>query len=622
MCSAVFFQMTGCGNGGGSAVSVSSTPSTVSGTPASIIAYAGNGAVTIDWSPVSGATSYRIYRALSSPVTKATGTLIASGLVTTSFLDTTVTNSVEYYYVMTSVAGPTESVESSEVSAVPGSTGGIQGTIRYEDKEYGPSGFTGVKLWKTVRYAAVDLVDNSTKAVLLTTLTDSLGNYYFATTPSTTQVYVRVKSSATPTASGTILVKNHYYASNPVYGVPSDPFPLSGSASVNISVPVSNTADGAFNILDVLTAGYEFIKYHDGLYPASGLIAYWYPGSTDGTYFSPGDGIHVFSQTYGDTDEFDDDVLWHEFGHFMAATYSLDESPGGAHYLSDNDHDLRFSWSEGWGDFVPGAIKTWLSAYDPSRLSTPAGQSDTLYVDTSGNGFRLVLDFGSAAAVPQYFYASGEVAVAHVLLQLRSGFSMQFVWDIFKSFSTTPPATPANLELFWDRWIASYPTTSAVSQALFEERQILYKPDGFEPDNDIASAATITVGIPQLNHTFYSDGDADFIKFMPLPNAAYSIRTSSLRNGADTYLELYSAGSATRTNDNTNNATYVATAPFNCTVAPPVCHENGNDILGSLISFTSPSIITGPYIIKAYSSPAKPASAGRYGTYNLIVTSP
>lgn len=621
----------GCsGGGGGMTYTVTSNTPSV-GTPSSIIAYAGNSTVTIDWSPASGANSYRIYRSQSSPVTKATGSLIKSGIVTTSFLDTNVTNGTKYFYVMTSVAGPTESSESSEVSAIPGSTGSLQGIIRYEDREYGDRGgglygFTGNKTWKTVRYAAIDLVNNTTKTVLFTTLTDSMGKYSFTTTPGTTQVYVRVKSSATPTTSGTIMVEN---LSSQFYGVPSDPLPLSGSASVNISIPVSNTADGAFNVLDVLTTGYEFVKAHDGQYPIAALTAFWAPGNPNGTYFctggcpAGGDGIYVFSQTGGDTDEFDDDVLWHEFGHFMAATYSLDQSEGGAHYLSDNDHDLRFSWSEGWGNFTPGAIKSWLAVNDPSRLSTPSGQSNTLYVDTSGSsGFGF--DFGTAPASTNYYYASGEVAVANVLLMIRSGFSMQDIWDVFKSFKTSP-ASPVNLELFWDRWIASKPTTSGSAnvQNAFENRQILYRLDSYEPDNALASATTITVGVEQVNRTFYTDGDLDNAQFTPAPNAWYSIRTSSLRNGADTYLEVYDDKAALfKENDNGNNITYVTPPPFNCSGLPSVCHENGNDILASLITFQAPPSITGPYTIRVKSSSSSPASAGRYGTYNLLVTSP
>lgn len=604
-----------CGGGGGATYSITRNTTSPIGAPSSIIAYSGNGSITITWSVVSGVNSYRIYRSLSSPVTIVTGSLIASGLVTTSFLDTNVTNSTPYYYVMTSIMGATESAESAQVSAIPGSTGSIQGTIRYEDKEYDQDGFTGNTSWKSVRYAAIDLVSNATKSVLDSKQTDSMGNYSFATTPSTTQVYIRVNSMAAP-SSGIIRVKD---LDNFMYAVPSDPLPLSGSAFVNISIPVTNMG-GAFNILDVMTTGYEFFKSNESVYPAVDLASFWAPGNGSGTYYcmgggcSKGDGIYVLSQTGGDTDEFDDDVLWHEFGHFLASIYSVDQSQGGYHSLSDIDHDLRFSWSEGWGDFLPGAVKTWLAANDPARLSSSAGLSKTLYVDTPSFAF----DFGSASMPAQYSYASGEVAVAKVLHRLRSAFSMQDVWDIFMSFpAAVLPTKPANLELFWDQWLLTKSTSTGgiTVQSIFEERQILYRDDAYEQDDSLVTAATITVGMLQSNRTLFLDGDSDYVRFTPQALTNYKIQTSSLRNGTDTYLELYNnLGALMSQNDNDN-------PPYTCNINLEICHENGSDVLSSTITFGTSAITpTGPYTIRVVSSPLKPASAGRYGTYNLLVT--
>jgi len=111
-----------CGGGGSSSTTIiRSTP--VLGAPSSLIAVAGNNSVTLDWSAVSGAGFYRVYRSGSAPVTKATGSLIATDLLATALTDTTAANGTTYYYVMTSVTNSVESAESMEVSATPGTTG-------------------------------------------------------------------------------------------------------------------------------------------------------------------------------------------------------------------------------------------------------------------------------------------------------------------------------------------------------------------------------------------------------------------------------------------------------------------------------------------------------------------
>jgi hypothetical protein len=329
--------------------------------------------VTVSWSAVTGATSYNVYSALSASVSKATGT--KHTVSATTFIDTGLTNGLRYYYVMTSVRSGIESSDSSAVSAVPGTTGSITGKITYEDKELNASGFTSNRIIKAVRYADVDVVNAIDSSIVYTTWTDSLGMYSILTSTGTTSVYIRVNSEALPTGGTQPITVMNHSQSNARYGVPSSNISLAGSANINITIPATNIAAGAFNIMDIMTTGYDFIKYLSGSYPVVPL--------------------DVLSQAGGDTDEYDDDVLWHEFGHFVASTYSLDDSPGGIHYLGDNEQDLRLSWSEGWGDFFPGAIKTWLFTSGQSGLiSSASGVSLTTYVDTSASG-GFSFDFGN-----------------------------------------------------------------------------------------------------------------------------------------------------------------------------------------------------------------------------------
>ncbi|MCZ6689075.1 MAG: delta-60 repeat domain-containing protein [Planctomycetota bacterium] len=85
--------------------------------PQGVTATAGLTDVTIMWNPVSGADSYNLYWSTTAGVTKANGTLIAG--VVSPFMHTGLMSGTTHYYVLTTLRGTTEGVESIEVSATP-----------------------------------------------------------------------------------------------------------------------------------------------------------------------------------------------------------------------------------------------------------------------------------------------------------------------------------------------------------------------------------------------------------------------------------------------------------------------------------------------------------------------
>jgi len=91
------------------------------------------------------------------------------------------------------------------------------------------------------------------------------------------------------------------------------------------------------------------------------------------------DGIYIlgdFSQN--DTDEFDQQVIAHEAGHYFEDQFSRSDSIGGEHAI-DGKLDLRVAFGEGWGD-----------AFGAMALNDP------VYRDSSGanadSGFNLESD--------------------------------------------------------------------------------------------------------------------------------------------------------------------------------------------------------------------------------------
>jgi|GEM_PF-2419101 len=91
--------------------------------PTGVVATAGDGQATISWDTVSGATSYNLYMASVSGMTKSNYGFLADGMkhesVTSPFTHIGLTNGKTYYFVVTAVNANGESSESSEVSATP-----------------------------------------------------------------------------------------------------------------------------------------------------------------------------------------------------------------------------------------------------------------------------------------------------------------------------------------------------------------------------------------------------------------------------------------------------------------------------------------------------------------------
>ena len=84
--------------------------------PSNLKATVGNTKVYLSWDASPGANGYKVMRSTTSGGPYDT---IQSGLTTTGYLDTGVTNGTTYYYVVTAVNDGGESPKSSEVAATP-----------------------------------------------------------------------------------------------------------------------------------------------------------------------------------------------------------------------------------------------------------------------------------------------------------------------------------------------------------------------------------------------------------------------------------------------------------------------------------------------------------------------
>ncbi len=252
----------------------------------------------------------------------------------------------------------------------------LRGTVRYQNRPEDPR--TGPPVLTPVRGARVEILRiNCGEEVIAAVETADDGTYQAsADTPSGSTLRVSVLSQRVASGS-TVTVRN-----NPterlVYSLESADISLNTDAVQAQTIDLDILMDcqvqlaGAFNLLDEAVRDFEAIA---GILPPSAppLTILWELGDPDGTFFSvsgsdlTGDGLggDPFIQIRGgaflagcfNTDPFDDSLIAHEFGHYIAFSYSRDDSPGGPHGVAEL-LDPRLAWSEGWADFFSGMARS------------------------------------------------------------------------------------------------------------------------------------------------------------------------------------------------------------------------------------------------------------------------
>jgi len=121
------------------------------------------------------------------------------------------------------------------------------------------------------------------------------------------------------------------------------------------------------------------------------------------------DGIYIlgdFAGGNGDTDEFDQSVIAHEFGHYIEDRFGRSDSIGGEHG-NDLPLDLRVAFGEGWGNAFSG-MALGNSIYRDSQMGV---QSDF--------GFDLEADADASDGATEGWFS--EFSVGEIL------------WDLFDS---------------------------------------------------------------------------------------------------------------------------------------------------------------------------------------------
>lgn len=274
---------------------------------------------------------------------------------------------------------------------------------------------------KPIRYAEVRVLDGSGNLVQCGQ-TDASGGISVAIPRTTTSYTLQVLSRA----------DNTYYKAS-ILNNPTDMTPYktsvsftgNGTASQSVTLPAASYTGtlegGAFNILDQIYIANEYLRNNTGCGNVGALPCttftvapkvqiFWKPGLSPGAYYNqPTASISFFlpeaSSSYGmasgiyimggkegsicvDTDHFDNSVLIHEYGHFLEKSYAKSDSPGGSHN-GNAIIDPRLAWSEGWANFLQGAVRAesrYVDTHGNSDCSSGTGISINLNLETITSG--------------------------------------------------------------------------------------------------------------------------------------------------------------------------------------------------------------------------------------------
>lgn len=283
-----------------------------------------------------------------------------------------------------------------------GGTGGgdpgppsVQGILRYEKTGHLPAGGLdfGEVTTHPIRGARVAVVDAASGAELGTAVSGDDGAYSISlSAPAKVKVWVYSE-----TVEPAITVEDNT-AGDAVYVLESAEADVAGPTTVDVLARTGwdgkgytqPRSAGPFAVLDAAYAAARRFFTEVSPSPAfPALRVNWSVNNTpeDGDVSAgqigishwDGEEVYVLGRDGADTDEFDDHVIVHEWGHYFETAMSRGDSFGGSHYYGDV-LDPRLALSEGWGNALSAMI------LDP----------DTVYADSYGeahsDGFAYDLE--------------------------------------------------------------------------------------------------------------------------------------------------------------------------------------------------------------------------------------
>lgn len=237
---------------------------------------------------------------------------------------------------------------------------------------------------RPIRQATVQLLDDETKNVLDSAVSDDLGQYS-VTVDASTDVIIRVRAESVRAGnpSWNVQVRNNVDTDSPP--APLDERPIyvmdssvidSGVANQTLNLTATTgwggssyteaRVSGPFAILDVIYDSMLLITDVDPNVNFGAMDAFWSPdnsltngdialGELGTSFYNGNRQLFLVGLDGEDTDEFDDHIVAHEWTHFFEDNLARSDSTGGPHGGGDS-LDMRLAFGEGFANAMSAMI--------------------------------------------------------------------------------------------------------------------------------------------------------------------------------------------------------------------------------------------------------------------------
>ncbi len=308
----------------------------------------------------------------------------------------------------------------------PQPTVNVSGTVNYEfvppNVNCNGLNFLGT-IANPIRGATVQLIDATSGLLIASTTSDDAGDYAFANVPGMTDVRLRVRAELkragspgwdvevrdnTDSASGSLQNRALYVVDGANFNTGGTDVNRDLTATTGWNTALNSYTDpraaAPFAILDAMYSGMQLVLSADPLATFAPLDAYWsvnntlVSGSSDidngeltASFYSsnpdggaPNPSLFLLGDASVDTEEFDDHVVVHEWGHYFEDNFSRSDSIGGPHALGQT-LDARLAFGEGWATALAG-----MALDNPQYCDTgEAGTTQGFGINAESDGFGL-----------------------------------------------------------------------------------------------------------------------------------------------------------------------------------------------------------------------------------------